>query len=206
MNENLIYIAAAVLLPLLPAYILYRTLPSKTIVKGPFEGFDIQLTGAFGGYFIVVLSVFGFVHTRPPPPNSEHEIWTVFGTIDVDPEDLDGITLAIFPPDHPHPNGNFRLRVPVASSGPDRWPDLVFSHSLGSYISRVVELDPQLRDFRGSDMVVNFDRERRLIHIRDPISLQPKSDQHPEYQIGQQQAEILSTQEPQVMADPREEQ
>jgi hypothetical protein len=31
---DLAYIAAAVLLPLIPAYVLYRTLPGRTSVKG----------------------------------------------------------------------------------------------------------------------------------------------------------------------------
>lgn len=51
-----IYLLASILLlPLIPAYFLYKRLPSKTTVSGPFKGLNVQLTGSFGGYFILVL-------------------------------------------------------------------------------------------------------------------------------------------------------
>lgn len=38
----------AVLLPIVPACVLYNALPTSTRVSGPFRGLNIQLTGAFG--------------------------------------------------------------------------------------------------------------------------------------------------------------
>src|SRR5215813_3133339 len=61
MLDNIAYIAAAILFPVLPAYILYKALPARTSVKGPFKGLNIQLSGAFGGYFLLVLAVLSFV-------------------------------------------------------------------------------------------------------------------------------------------------
>lgn len=55
MNELIIYLAALFIIPLLPAFILYKFLPSRTNVTGPFKGLDLKLTGAFAGYFILVL-------------------------------------------------------------------------------------------------------------------------------------------------------
>lgn len=55
----LFLLAALLLVPLVPAYILYRNLPSETVVKGPFRGLTVQLTGAFGGYFVLVLIGWG---------------------------------------------------------------------------------------------------------------------------------------------------
>ena len=55
-----IYILAAVLLlPLIPAFLLYKFLPSRTSVGGPFKGLNIKLTGAFGGYFLLVITAIG---------------------------------------------------------------------------------------------------------------------------------------------------
>src|SRR6476619_1680989 len=55
-----IYVLAAVLLlPLVPAFLLYKFLPSRTTVSGPFKGLNLTLTGAFGGYFILVLTAIG---------------------------------------------------------------------------------------------------------------------------------------------------
>jgi len=58
----LIHLAAVLLVPLLPAVILYKFLPSKTMVNGPFKGLNLNLTGAFGGYFLLVLVSIGLTH------------------------------------------------------------------------------------------------------------------------------------------------
>lgn len=59
-TNNFVYLLAAVmLLPLIPAFLLYKFLPSKTSVSGPFKGLNLKLTGAFGGYFLLVLTAVG---------------------------------------------------------------------------------------------------------------------------------------------------
>src|SRR5450432_330204 len=52
-------LAAVLLLPLIPAFLLYKFLPSRTNVSGPFKGLNLKLTGAFGGYFLLVLTAVG---------------------------------------------------------------------------------------------------------------------------------------------------
>jgi hypothetical protein len=60
MTYTFLYVLAAVLLlPLIPAFLLYKFLPSKTNVSGPFKGLNLKLTGAFGGYFLLVLTSIG---------------------------------------------------------------------------------------------------------------------------------------------------
>lgn len=56
-------LSTVLLIPLLPAFILYKFLPSKTAVKGPFKGLTINLTGAFGGYFLLVIIAIGLTRT-----------------------------------------------------------------------------------------------------------------------------------------------
>ena len=59
-TNTFVYVLAAVLLlPLIPAFLLYKFLPSKTNVSGPFKGLNLKLTGAFGGYFLLVLIAVG---------------------------------------------------------------------------------------------------------------------------------------------------
>lgn len=57
----LIELAAILLLPAIPAYLLYAVLPSGADVSGPFKGLNIKLSGAFGGYFLLVLLSSGYV-------------------------------------------------------------------------------------------------------------------------------------------------
>ena len=58
-NLFLLALTTILLLPLIPAFLLYKFLPSKTNVSGPFKGLNIKLTGAFGGYFLLVLTSLG---------------------------------------------------------------------------------------------------------------------------------------------------
>ena len=59
-TSTFLYVLAAVLLlPLIPAFLLYKFLPSKTNVSGPFKGLNLKLTGAFGGYFLLVVTAIG---------------------------------------------------------------------------------------------------------------------------------------------------
>ncbi|MEO6328549.1 MAG: hypothetical protein ABIO55_06445 [Ginsengibacter sp.] len=58
-NTFVYLLAAILLLPLIPAFLLYKFLPSKTSVSSPFKGLNLKLTGAFGGYFLLVLTSIG---------------------------------------------------------------------------------------------------------------------------------------------------
>src|SRR5262249_21725305 len=99
MIEVLAYISAAILLPFIPAYVLYKTLPSRTTVKGPFKGLNIKLGGAFGGYFLLVITIFGFIFTHPSPPPSWCDIYRVEGKLDVASNDVQNTTLKILSED-----------------------------------------------------------------------------------------------------------
>jgi hypothetical protein len=73
----ILVLTAVLLLPGLCAYALYSRLPSKTVVTGPFKGLDVQLTGAFAGYFLLVLVSAGFLILH----SAEYETWLVRGKI-----------------------------------------------------------------------------------------------------------------------------
>ncbi len=56
MDNFYLTLAAILMLPLIPAYILYKFLPaSDTDVSGPYKGLSVKLKGAFAGYFLLVL-------------------------------------------------------------------------------------------------------------------------------------------------------
>lgn len=107
---NLVFLIVAVLLPIVPAALLYRLLPSDSKVEGPFQGLKIKLGGAFAGYFLVLLVVLGFAVRMPA-----YDVWTVRGEIHLE----DGETLhdralqfAIHPPvEDVSVDGAFELKV-----------------------------------------------------------------------------------------------
>jgi hypothetical protein len=57
MTDNFYLTLAAILLvPLIPAFIIYKFLPaSDTDVSGPYQGLSLKLKGAFAGYFLLVI-------------------------------------------------------------------------------------------------------------------------------------------------------
>ena len=57
MTDNFFLVLAAILIvPLIPAYIIYKFLPaSDTDVSGPYSGLSLKLKGAFAGYFLLVV-------------------------------------------------------------------------------------------------------------------------------------------------------
>lgn len=58
-NNFFLILAAILLLPIIPAFIIYKFLPvgkpSDTDVSGPIKGLNLKLKGAFAGYFLLVL-------------------------------------------------------------------------------------------------------------------------------------------------------
>lgn len=84
MNEIIVYSCLLILLPLIPAYILYAALPAQEeddFVEGVYQGLNIKLKGAFSGYFILVLLLSGFIGARLYT-DPEYEFWTIEGTVD----------------------------------------------------------------------------------------------------------------------------
>jgi hypothetical protein len=109
-----ILVVLAILVPIIPAFLLYKSLPARTTVSGPFKGLNIQLSGSFAGYFIIVLLTTGLIVTywETCP---KYQLWTITGNIRLSGEDIvQGVDLSIKPP-HPYidPTGGFIIKVPL---------------------------------------------------------------------------------------------
>lgn len=56
MDNFFLVLAAILIIPLIPAFIIYKFLPaSDTDVSGPYQGLSLKLKGAFAGYFLLVI-------------------------------------------------------------------------------------------------------------------------------------------------------
>lgn len=64
--DDLVMLSAVVLLPLIPAFLLFKLLPSRAVVKGPLAGLNVSLGGAFGGYVALTVFVATFFSQNKP--------------------------------------------------------------------------------------------------------------------------------------------
>ena len=177
MSDNTIYltlVAMTILLPLVPAVIIYRFLPSRTFVTGPFKGLNVQLSGAFAGYFILVLVMAGFITTRP----KTYEVWTIKGKavmanagdtlvesdISVRPNNVAFLG-----------DGSFTLDIPVRrnQAGKLDFPTLVVHHD--GYESVYIPLGDKRYAFGGPGIKVETDKGAKTKLIAEQIRLQRSS-------------------------------
>jgi hypothetical protein len=73
----IIYITAWFILPLIPAFLLFKFLPGTGNVKGPLKGMEVKFGGAFAGYLILYLISYkpmqGWIRKAEEP----REVWTI---------------------------------------------------------------------------------------------------------------------------------
>ncbi|MHC4509276.1 MAG: hypothetical protein ACYTAO_10025 [Planctomycetota bacterium] len=138
--------------PFPPAYILYKKLPSETIVSGPFKGFNINLTGAFGGYFLLVLLALGFAYFALTPAKPCYEVWDLTGRLEVTSTDpntdkefgyVKDAKIGVIPPNlKVGSNGKFTMKIivePGHVEGKREFPALMFN--LPGYVGLQLILD-----------------------------------------------------------------
>lgn len=179
--ENLIYIAAAVLLPLIPAFILYKILPAKANLVGPLGKFTLKLSGAFAGYFALVIIVFGFVYSRPNKaepcpvlPKERYSVYKVQGIIEpfVDGDDLIADTnITLHPWMEISRSGLFELFVAVDQDSNAAVKSLEITHE--GFLPESVPLTDRLPENITSNQKypVKFDESTKTIYIQGRIKL-----------------------------------
>jgi hypothetical protein len=135
-----------VLLPLIPAYILFKFLPSEAAADGPYSGLSLKLKGAFAAYFVVLLAVMSFFHTLP---SNDVQLWTIKGKVAAPGVDNVGDLRISIVPDQsqqktPDLAFKIRLMVPRDSQGKPDFPNIVIEHPL--FNPQTIHLDQDLPD------------------------------------------------------------
>jgi hypothetical protein len=171
---TLLVMTVAVLLPIVPALILFKSLPSQGQVKGPFKGLQIKFGGAFAGYLVIFLLILRFM----PSDYTRYETWTVRGKIDFkhgpDEEEPNGaeISVRLVPP---HlvilDQGLFTFEIPVTGK-PDGTRTFPTLHvTLRGYQSLTIPLDP--RHLYGAQSIeVQRDEGEKTIDFKQPLVMQ----------------------------------
>ena len=177
MNDIIIYSILIILLPIVPAYILYTLIPDSASpkddsVEGSYQGLNIRLKGAFAAYFLLALMLSGFINFRLSH-DSEYEYWTVEGAVDVSSAGDPGqITFSIEPPDlQKYPNGKFIIKnVPIRKAG-NRTSTLILSRVYdGRRIDEVVDLEEEKKPYEQAKKYAVSFKDDKTIAILTPIS------------------------------------
>jgi hypothetical protein len=121
--NTLLIVAALILLPMVPAVLIYKMLPNQRVLaSGSFGGMQLKATGAVGFYAFVLVVAVGVQKIAAENPDPlEFETWTVIGTVRLaDPTDSipkGAMTVEVFPPSVDEtstgPVGRFQIRAPV---------------------------------------------------------------------------------------------
>lgn len=183
MIELLVLITFMILLPITPAYILYKALPAETTVEGPFKGLNIQLSGAFAGYFLLVLTILGFLAARPTPPT--YQVWEVKGKIGCEQDAFllnKRFLLTLRPPSQSVvEDGTFTIQVATTpgQAGEPKFPTLVIEHP--DYQTTTIDLDEEQKSYGQARANVKIDKNAKSISVKEPITLK-KNKAEPPYQ------------------------
>jgi hypothetical protein len=170
--------AGWVLLPLVPAILIYRIFPDTQVgLKGPFGSLTIRASGAFAAYFLIFLVTYPLLKTINR--NLEGEFrpsWTVKGRIL--PQDENGNPIAIVEGD------GKRVQVSLEPDFVRVKPNLTFeaivpeiNQKVPAVSLRFVGVGTSFVDFdnlgEGDD--VSRDPDARVVTIRSPIVIRKES-------------------------------
>ncbi len=171
LSSNLLVLACVILLPIVPAYLLFKALSSTATVDGPLHGFKVRLGGAFGGYFSVVVLILSMHNVLLPRPPA-YQLWELNGQVTdetgtgiqpLDPKDVE-LTPPTF---RANPDGSFRLTfatAPTIDGGGVEFPNLIVSHP--NFAPRTVPLDPSVLRGLASAFDAESDEGTRRINIK----------------------------------------
>jgi len=156
---DLLYLASMILLPIVPAFLLFKALGSTGDVSGPLLGLKIKLGGAFAGYFAVLVLLFVMYKTWHPTST----VWKAHGSVTDEAgtpiQPLDEKNVTLIPGSLVlYPDGTFDLTF---SAAPGDWPSLAISYP--NYGSATVRLDPSAQGMK--------DDGNGHLTIVNPISL-----------------------------------
>ena len=176
----ILYSSGIFLVPLVPAYLIYKSLPNRTSVRGPFKGLRVDLTGAFAGYFLLVLIASAFAYFFAAPSKPGCEVWAVTGRIRSAPADANAtamwsdvseVEIAPIPDDLKIASeGRFVMRIivePGVVPGQLEFPCL--GVNLRGHVRHQLLLD-------AADPNVRVIAQERVVKLVEPVLLQRLED------------------------------
>ena len=181
-NQMLLFEIAAIVLPMIPAVILFKFLPTTAEVSGPLQGLGTKFTGAFAGYLVLFLTLW---YGKPADTHHYH-YWTVKGMVQADratdenpPSLRDGVARIVPPRFEIENDGSFAFEIamPEDDQGATVFPDLQIN--LPNFAGATVHLNDGARGYGSLPLQQDVDAKHRIITIASPIVLTSVRTQTP---------------------------
>jgi len=160
-----------VVLPLLPAILIYRLFPNTGVaVSGPLANLTVRASGAFAGYLVVFVATYPFVDsTRDTIGGFEHPFWTVNGSVrligangrEIQSDELLNKLQVHSNPD-PYTVVSYMVKLKIVEGSEGDFP-LVRVEVPGWGESII--------DLRSNSNKITIDRYRKTIEIAEPIEV-----------------------------------
>jgi hypothetical protein len=170
------FVLVVLLVPLVPAYVLFRILKSSATLKGPFQGLTLNLGGAGALYFAIVILLF---YTLRPwtAPEARDECWTVKGLTGLESPgpDAEQIFIRVRPPEVDIAKDD-TVSFTFPGAIPDRSGNILLIVESKGFVQHQEHIGIDTRD---SNRYVYHD-DTRVIEVREPLILSRRSDE-PEY-------------------------
>jgi hypothetical protein len=180
-SEFFMLLSIVILLPVIPAAILYSILPSTGKVTGKLHGTVIKLGGAFAGYFALVIVIISELPQMyavvNPPPSQLAQIWDVEGQmVDDHGKSIEPLTVSdiAFQPNTLTLNkdglfkATFVTQLTQTAAGAE-FPKLLLSHQ--GYIDREIDLGPSAPNSESGMQYVR-DEKNHVIKLKPIVLMQ----------------------------------
>lgn len=167
LDNTLVILSVLVLLPLIPAFLLFKLLPGgPSEVEGPLAGLKIKLGGAFGGYVALTVFLATFYAQFLKPDAKAMETWTVTG--EVQAPAYSDISCKVSPPLSIDPGNRFewQIEVPKGAELPNVALEAPGYEGDTIYLSKKNHLNPKYP--------VEIDAKAHVVTIKKPIALHKK--------------------------------
>jgi hypothetical protein len=183
MSSQILYYAIWIFFPILPAFVFFKFLPSKADVSGPFQGLELKLGGAFGGYFLILL--LSYSRITGMLTQAEAQRWTVTGSIALaDSADKPQMASLVVHPPNPsvEPTGHFsmELLLPTSDSESSDSPHLLVGCEGYQLVSVPIVTAGSGRTsspYQGQNFELKIDAQLHRIEVVQPIRLEKEPSQ-----------------------------
>ena len=167
--------AGCILLPLIPAVLIYRLFPSTTVaVSGPLPNLTVRASGAFAAYLVVFAMTYPLVQTTKETIGGfQRQFWTINGQvklIDAEGKEIRSQSLlnkiAVTTKPEPHTVQSYHVRLKVVEGGEGDFPLVIV---------QIPQFGEKVIDLKSIRAGIKIDHYYKTIDLREPIIIQEVS-------------------------------